>query len=105
MHRGSLTLWQSSARTGEQGHPQTYSDTAIETMATLQEIYHLGVRQAEGLLESLTKGLRLEIAVPTNSTLSRRRATLEMGLPRSRGKEVLPVVVDSRGVKVFGEGE
>jgi len=45
------------------------------------------------------------VAIPDYSTLSRRRATLEIVLPRTRGKEALHVVVDSTGVKVFGEGE
>jgi hypothetical protein len=100
-----LTVWQNSEHTGQRGHPRTYSDTAIGTMATIQEVYHLGVRQTEGLLESLGKLLHLEVAIPSYSTLSRRRATLEIVLPRTRGKEALHVVVDSTGVKVFGEGE
>jgi hypothetical protein len=46
-----------------------------------------------------------EVAISDYSTLSRQRATLEIGLPRTWGKEALHVVVDSTGVKVFGEGE
>jgi len=114
VQRGSLTLWfsaevlavwQNSERTGRRGHPRIYSDTAIETMATLQEIYHLGVRQTEGLMESIGALLHLEVAIPDYSTLSRRRARLEVVLPRTRSQEALHVVVDSTGVKVFGEGE
>lgn len=114
VQRGSLTLWFSAEvltvwryteRTGKRGHPQTYSETAIETMATLEEVYHLGVRQTAGLLESLGELLHLEVPIPHYSTLSRRRATLEIELPRTRRKEALHVVVDSTGVKVFGEGE
>ena len=100
-----LTVWRNSERTGKRGHPRTYSDTAMATMATLQEIYHLGVRQTEGLVASLGELLHLEVAIPSYSTLSRRRATLEIVLPRTRRKEALHVVVDSTGVKVFGEGE
>jgi IS5 family transposase len=74
-------------------------------MATVQEIYHLGLRQTQGLMESIGEMLRLDVAIPDYSTLSRRRATLEIPLPRTRGKEALHVVVDSTGVKVFGEGE
>jgi IS5 family transposase len=114
VQRGSLTMWLSedrlaawrnSARTGKRGHPQDYTDTAILTMATLQEIYHLGLRQTEGLMESIGELLHLEVAIPDYTTLSRRRATLEVVLPRTRSKEALHVVVDSTGVKVFGEGE
>jgi IS5 family transposase len=114
VQRGSLTLgitedvvqtWHPTAPEGRRGHPRTYTDTAIATMATLQEIYHLGLRQTEGLMQSRGKLLRLEVAIPDYSTLSRRRAALEITLPRTRGKEALHVVVDSTGVKVFGEGE
>jgi hypothetical protein len=74
-------------------------------MAPLQEIYHLGLRQTEGLMESIGELRHLEVAIPDYSTLSRRRATLEVVLPRVRGKDALPVGVDRTGVKVFGEGE
>ncbi len=100
-----LAAWRNSERTGKRGHPQDYTDTAILVMATRQEIYHLGLRQTEGLMESIGELLHLEVAIPDYSTLSRRRATLEVVLPRTRSKEALHVVVDSTGVKVFGEGE
>lgn len=100
-----VTAWCSTEATGKRGHPRTYSDTAIATMATLQEVYHLGLRQTEGLMESIGELLHLVVAIPDYSTLSRRRATLEVLLPRTRGKEALHLVVDSTGVKVFGEGE
>jgi IS5 family transposase len=100
-----LAAWRNSERTGKRGHPQDYTDTAILAMATLQEIYHLGVRQTEGLMGSIGELLHLEMAIPDYSTLSRRRATLEVVLPRTRSKEALHLVVDSTGVKVFGEGE
>jgi IS5 family transposase len=57
------------------------------------------------LLDSIGQLLHLEVAIPHYSTLSRRRATLELALPRTRRAEALHVVVDSTGVKVFGEGE
>lgn len=114
VQRGSLTMWitedvmqtwQETEAEPKRGHPRTYTDTAILTMATLQEIYHLGLRQTQGLMESIGAVLHLTVRIPDYSTLSRRRATLEVGLPRTHKKEALHVVVDSTGVKVFGEGE
>jgi len=112
--RGSLTLWLSdevvqawrnTARTGERGHPQTYSDLAILTICTLQAVYHLPLRGTRGLVLSIFELLRLKLPVPSFSQLSRRRQTLEVRLPRQRRGAALHVVVDSTGVKVFGEGE
>jgi IS5 family transposase len=100
-----VQTWHGTEAEPRRGHPRTYTDTAILTMATLQEIYHLGLRQTQGLLESIGAVLHLAVAIPDYSTLSRRHATLEVVVPRTRRKEALHVVVDSTGVKVFGEGE
>jgi IS5 family transposase len=112
--RGSLTLWVSeevlqawrhTERTGQRGHPQEYSDLAILTMLTLQEVYHLALRQTRGLTVSLFQLLKLALPVPSASQLCRRRQRLEVALPRVRRGAALHVVVDSTGVKVCGEGE
>jgi IS5 family transposase len=112
--RGSLTLWitedvvqtwHDTEAEPKRGHPRTYMDTAILTMATRQEIYHLGLRQTQGLMDSIGTVLHLTVKIPDYSTLSRRRATVEVALPRTSKTEALHVVVDSTGVKVFGEGE
>jgi IS5 family transposase len=114
VNRGSLTIWfsedvisawKNQARSGKPGRPNKYDETAILTMATLQEIYHLPLRQTEGLLRSIFELLKLDLSVPDYSTLSRRRAALEIELPTRRRDEPLHVVVDSTGIKVFGEGE
>jgi IS5 family transposase len=94
-----------TASVGKRGHPRTYSETAILTMATLQEVSHLPLRQTEGLLGSIGKLRKLEIPVPDHSTLSHRRATLEVDWPHRHRGEALHVVVDSTGLKVFGEGD
>jgi IS5 family transposase len=74
-------------------------------MATLQEVYHLPLRATEGLLASLIKLLGIELPVPCYTTLCRRRQALEVSLPRRQKSEPLHLVVDSTGVKIYGEGE
>lgn len=114
VNRGSLTIWfneeglaawKNQDRTGKKGHPQEYTDTAILAMVTLQEIYHLRLRQTQGLVESIIELLKVELPVPNYTTLSRRRKTLEVALPRQSRNEPMHMVVDSTGIKVFGEGE
>lgn len=112
--RGSLTLWvaddvlktwRAHERTGRRGAPRTYSAAAVLLMATLGEVYRLPLRATEGLLCSVVKLLGLELAVPDYTTLCRRRRALQVALPRRGKDEPLHLVVDSTGVKVFGEGE
>jgi IS5 family transposase len=114
VQRGSLTLWVSDAaitawrnteKTGKPGKPRTYSDTAVLCMATLKEVYHLPLRATQGLMLSIMRLLGLDLPVMDYSQLSRRCAVLEVALPRHSKNEALHMVVDSTGVKVFGEGE
>ena len=114
VNRGSLSVWVSQdvlatwntpAKSGQRGHPQTYTDTAMLCMASLQEVYHLPLRATQGLLRSIIELLRVSLAVPCYSTLSRRRRTLEVSLPKHLKSALLHLVVDSTGVKIYGEGE
>jgi hypothetical protein len=114
VQRGSLTLWVTddgleawcdTEKTGKPGRPCTYSDTAVLCMATLKEVYHLSLRATKGLTLSIVKLLGLDLPVMDYSQLSRRRAVLEVALPRRQKNEPLHLVVDSTRVKVFGEGE
>lgn len=113
--RGSLTVWcdpttvqhWTAAPTGRRGAPQTYSALAVQCMLTLQAVYRLPLRQTQGLVQSLVTLLGVEVPVPCYTTLSRRRATLTVRWPRRvpPAGEPLHLVIDSTGLKVFGEGE
>lgn len=114
VRRGSLTLWISEdvlqawnnrARTGKRGKPLDYTDTAILCMATLEEVYRLPLRATEGLTRSVIHLLGVCLSVPDYTTLCRRRRSLEVELPRRKKSEPLHMVVDSTGIKVYGEGE
>lgn len=114
VQRGSLTLWISNEmlnlwlnqqKTGKRGRSNTYSDIAISCMATLKEVFHLPLRATQGLLISILDRLKVEVTAPDYSTLSRRCSRLAVTLPRLPKSQALHLVVDSTGVKVFGEGE
>jgi IS5 family transposase len=114
VERGSLTLWVSDdiiegwhnhQRTGKRGKPLCYTDTAILCLATLEEVYRLPLRATQGLMRSLIRLLGVELSVPCYTTLCRRRRSLEVELGRRQKSESLHLVVDSTGVKVYGEGE
>ena len=112
--RGSLTVWISDAalqhwttneKTGQAGASPTYTDLAIETMLTVQALYHLAGRQTTGFVASLFALLKLAQPVPDHSTLSRRRGALGLTLPVKAASGARHLVIDSTGVKVYGEGE
>lgn len=114
VQRGSLTLWVSDDllalwrnhhKTKKRGKPRYYSDTAILCMATLQEVYHLPLRSTQGLMQSIVKLLGSALAVPDYTVLCRRRKSLEVTLSPMKKRAPLHMVVDSTGIKVFGEGE
>ena len=110
--RGSLTVWfseeavaawRAEARTTRGGQPR-YSALAITTALTLRTVFHLALRQTEGLIASVLALLGLDLAVPDHSTLSRRAETLEVPRPR-RGREPVHLLVDSTGLRLCGPGE
>jgi hypothetical protein len=112
--RGSLTIWLSedalkqwlvTTATGRRGASQTYSDGAIATVATLKSLFHLAGRQAQGFVESLFALMDIQLPVPDHSTVSRRLGALSVAMPVQPATGARHIVVDSTGIKVYGEGE
>ncbi len=112
--RGSLTVWFTDEAVAAwaaeprttQGGQRWYSPLAILTALTLRAVFHLALRQTEGLIGSIIGLLGLTLAVPDHSTLSRRAETLEVPRPRlRRDAGPLHLLVDSTGLKLCGAGE
>src|SRR5947209_3914149 len=111
--RGSLTgwftdkaiaAWKAAPRTMPGGQPH-YSDLAITTALTLRAVFHLALRQTEGLIGSVLQLLGLDLSVPDYSTLSRRAQSLDLpAQPRATGGAI-HLLVDSSGLKLGGPGE
>ena len=112
VQRGSITFWMSEEferiwrYTGkkQRGSQFEYSDQAIEIMLTLKEIFHLPNRSVEGFVRSLFQLMKIDLPVPDPTTLSKRSKTLNVRLPKQSAGS-LNVVMDSTGLKVYGEGE
>lgn len=112
VQRGAITVWIADddlsawipAQTGKRGGQYQYSDAAIQCALTVKAVYHLPLRATEGFLRSWFELVGVGLAVPDYTTLSRRARTVVIRLPkRSSGK--LHLVLDSSGLKVYGEGE
>src|SRR4051795_108479 len=113
--RGSLTVWVTPEalaawhppRTGQRGHPRSYSDVAIETGHLLRLAFGRPWRQTEGLLHSLTTLLGVSLGVPDHTTFSRRSPGLVLAtaLAQAQASGPVHVVIDATGLKVYGAGE
>lgn len=113
--RGAVTVWISEdgmegwvfKGPQRQGHPLTFGDAAIECFLTIRSVFHLPLRQTEGFLSSTFQRMRIALPVPDYTTVSKRMAGLLVDLPvhsTSLG-ESIHVVIDSTGLKIYGEGE
>jgi len=112
--RGSITFWFSEDvidqwhhpnNPSKVGHPFVYSDTAVECLLVLRELFQLPYRQTEGLGRSLVQLMEIELEIPDYTSLAKRAAKLGISLDVRRHTGSIDVVVDSTGLKVFGEGE
>lgn len=113
VRRGSLTIWVTeeamaawhAPATGKRGGQTIYSDIAIETGLALRLVLHQPLRQTEGALRSIVGLLGVDIKIPDHTTFSRRGGRLMILPKRIERGEPLHVLVDSTGVKIYGEGE
>ena len=112
--RGSLTFWISpevlanwevKQKTGKPGATATYSNQAIVTMVTLKSVMGLPGRALCGFVESIFELMGVDLSVPDHTTISRRLKRLTVKLPVVPTSGKRHVVIDSTGVKVYGEGE
>ena len=115
--RGSVTLWfsdeaikawtdwkrPSASRKG--GRPGTDGDAAILCALTIRAVFNLPLRQTRGFIKSLIQVLKLDLPTPCFTTLSNRSKTPEVTLPTTRKSGRIDLVIDSTGLKVYGEGQ
>ena len=96
--------WKAQKREGRGGQ-QVYSDNAIEAMLTLGTVYRLPLRQTRGLTKSVFELAGVNLPVASLGTLCRRRKALSIEPWVGDVSEPLHLVVDSTGLKIFGQGE
>jgi len=113
-NRYNITLWFNNEvraawfaeATGERGSPKVYSELAIQCCLTIRVLLHLPLRGCQGFLRSLTALLgKPALRVPDYTTLSRRGKGLKVVLAVLPKNEDVHLVVDSTGLKLYGEGE
>ncbi len=111
--RGDVTMWveesllvpPAKAQSPKRGHPLVYTDALIQGLLGLKQVFHLPLRALQGFAQSLRTLAFPTLPVPNYTTLSRRAQNLNVVLPVSRTGEPLHLVIDSTGLKLYGEGE
>jgi Transposase DDE domain len=113
IQRGNITLWinenilcASAPKSSQRGRPFKYTNQIIEAALVLKNVFHLTFRSLQGFLESLKKLMAISAEIPNYTTLCRRQETLKLpSLSKGNIQRPSTIVVDSTGVKIYGEGE
>jgi len=112
--RGSLTFWideqaikswRCTEHHGRRGRGYIYSDVAIETALVIKGVFNLSLRALEGFTNSIFQLMDVPLSSPSYSCISKRAKTVEVKYRAKSHGSVSHVVIDSTGLKVYGEGE
>ena len=96
MHKERPKIW---------GQSPQYTDFAIKTCLQMRYLLGLPLRGTQGFMESIFKQQNIDLKVPHYTVLSRRQKDLVIDLKRKIPEGKFDIVVDSSGLKVYGEGE
>lgn len=116
VQRGSITFWfnedaiqawHTNDSLNSRGRPRKYSDIAIRCGLTLKAVFNLPFRAVEGFIKSLITLFKVKAEVPDYTSLCKRQKNLTINFPKNNLKtgEGIHILVDSTGLKIFGEGE
>ncbi|MCX4051326.1 IS5-like element ISAs13 family transposase, partial [Aeromonas caviae] len=114
INRGSLTFWVDAeamnnwfhhGHHGRRGRSQLYTDQTICTFLMLKGIFNLTLRATQGLLDSLFELMNVPLCAPDYSCVSKRARTVAVAYRQPSKGRITDLVIDSTGLKVFGEGE
>jgi hypothetical protein len=114
VNRGSLTFWideqaiqswRCTEHHGRRGRGYIYSDVAIETALVVKGVFNLSLRALEGFTNSVFHLMDVPLTSPSYNCISKRAKTVDIKYRAPSRGSVGHVVIDSTGLKVYGEGE
>ncbi|EIM2851015.1 IS5 family transposase [Salmonella enterica] len=112
--RGSLTVWldesaiaawTDNALPEGRGRPLHYTDMAITTVLMMKRVFNLPLRALQGFVDSIFKLMELPLCCPDYSLVSKQAKRVSISIKTPTRGEISHLVIDSTGLKVFGEGE
>ena len=115
INRGNFTFWFSEEMIKNWHHDQslpkkqgrnfTYSSICIECALTVRELLKFPLRSTQGFMNSMLELLGFPLKSPDYTTFCKRARHLKIEPFRRTNNKNLHILVDSTGLKVFGEGE
>lgn len=114
--RGSIQMWFDESlaadwyadpleHIGKRGGQYVYSDKAITALGIIRIRFGLTLRETEGFATELAVLMGMRIKIPCYTTIARRLSQLTIDIAGHAHDDIIHVVVDSTGLKVYGEGE
>jgi hypothetical protein len=112
INRGNLNFWITknalkfwmAKKKKKAGRPFTYSDEAIKAMLIVRFKYQLPLRELEGLFQFLSKLIDIP-HIPSYTQVCRRMRSIELPKELVDRRGVTDLVIDTTGLKIYGEGE
>ena len=102
---GAIQAWYESATPSSRGRPQRYSDLAITTVLVIKRVFRLTLRAAQGFIDSIFTLMNVPLRCPDYTSVSKRAKSVNVSFKTFTRGEIAHLVIDSTGLKVFGEGE
>lgn len=112
VNRGNLNFWVTkkalkfwkAKKKKKAGRPFTYSDEAIKAMLVVRFKYQLALRELEGFFQFLSQLMDIP-KVPSYTQVCRRMRSILLPEELMNKNNVTDLVIDTTGLKVYGEGE
>ena len=113
VNRGKIQFWVSpeviknwkAPKQKKNGHPFLYSDHLIQVCSYIRFKFRMNLRETEGFFTSLVILLQNSLPVPCYTQICRRMKTLPLPAHLVAKRNVTDIVLDTTGLKVYGEGE
>ncbi|MCP5489889.1 MAG: IS5 family transposase [Chlamydiales bacterium] len=109
--RGSITFFidpnalTEKPEENKRGRPRLFSLPLIYLLLVLKIQYRLTYRTLEGFAKSILPHIEPDIFLPTYSLICKRASHMEALLPKLSSRRPKVVLLDTTGIKVYGEGE
>jgi hypothetical protein len=78
---------------------------AITTVLMMKRVFTLSLRALQGFVDSIFKLMQLPLHYPDYSLVSKRAKDINISIKTPTRGEIAHLVIDSTGLKIFGEGE